>query len=88
MRIDRKRKKAGSGWLEGDIATRVLEGLHKETLRVVCADFALQISGPKSVLVGRVEAIQETMEGLGVRGWLDHDAGAGVSGFGTLQAWR
>ena len=74
VRIDRKRKKAGSGWLEGDIATRVLEGLHKETLRVVCADFALQISGPKSVLVGRVEAIQETMEGLGVRGWLDHDA--------------
>ena len=53
---------AGAGG-EHDVALLVLENVRKETLRVVCGDLALQISGSRSMLVGRVQELhQESLE--------------------------
>ena len=50
---------------ELDVALLVLGRIRKETLRVVCGDFALQISGPRSMLVGRVHEVhQEALDSV------------------------
>ena len=78
-RMERKRKSSngGPGGGGGEVALRLMECIKKETLRVVCADFSLQISGPKNMLMSRVEEAQRELEqgpegaGRWWRGWLD-----------------
>ena len=67
----RKRKTADRDESKAGIGLRLLESLRKETLRIVCSDFSEQISGPKGVLISRVEKVQQEMLKAG-RAWLDH----------------